>query len=70
MSECKDCLYYPICDAPREGEECGHFEKAVIRCKDCKHRYMGCPMTVSYMGYIKFFTEDNDYCSRAERLEE
>ena len=41
----------------------------IIRCKDCAIRYDSCPMVVRVGGYISFFTEDNDFCSRGRRRE-
>lgn len=39
----------------------------IIRCKDCAIRYDSCPMVVRVGGYISFFTEDEDFCSRGRR---
>lgn len=37
----------------------------VVRCEECAIRYTSCPMVVrsGVVGSVKFFTEDNDYCS-------
>ena len=42
----------------------------VVRCKDCALRYDSCPMAVRVSGYVQFFTEDDDFCSRGRRREE
>lgn len=41
----------------------------VIRCKDCKH-YTGYECQRSKVSNIRFITNEDDYCSRAERREE
>lgn len=41
----------------------------IIRCKDCAIRYDSCPMVVRSVAYIRFFTEDDDFCSRGKRKE-
>ena len=41
----------------------------LIRCKNCAIRYTDCPMAVRTNGMISFFTEDDDYCSRAVKRE-
>lgn len=40
----------------------------VIRCKDCKH-YTGYECIRTKISNIRVITEENDYCSRAERKE-
>lgn len=42
----------------------------LLRCKDCAIRYDACPMVVRVGGYISFFTEDDDFCSRGRRKQE
>lgn len=39
----------------------------IIRCKDCYLRYTSCPMVVRIGNILEFFTQDNDFCSRAQR---
>ena len=39
----------------------------VVRCKDCTIRYDACPMVFRASGYVHFFTEDDDFCSRGKR---
>ena len=41
----------------------------VIRCKDCKH-YTGYECQRSKVSNIRVITNEDDYCSRAERKEE
>lgn len=75
MRTCKDCLYYPICDVPREAEDCGHFEKTIIRCKECKFFLRSnekCELVDTRLHFYetdKRWTEDC-FCSWAEREEE
>ena len=42
----------------------------VVRCKDCIYRFTSCPMIHwRQNGYIHFFTEDTDYCSKGRKYE-
>jgi hypothetical protein len=41
----------------------------VIRCKDCKH-YTGYECIRAKVSNIRVITDENEYCSRAERKEE
>lgn len=42
----------------------------LVRCKECAIRYDSCPMVVRIGNNVDFFTEDNDFCSRARRRHE
>ena len=41
----------------------------IIRCKDCKH-YTGYECIRAKVSNIRVITDENEYCSRAERKEE
>lgn len=69
MRTCKDCLYYPICDMPREAEDCGHFEKTIIRCKDCKHHEDEQAGMVYCQHVIGGWADEEWFCADGERKE-
>lgn len=74
MTTCEDCLYYPVCDIPRTAEDCGHFEKAIIRCKDCKWWHREIHNGVEYFNFnscdLNHCGDGNSfYCADAERKE-
>lgn len=82
MATCKDCIHYDVCTfnlTGHENEKCAQFlDKAdvveVVRCKDCKKRYVPCYCALWYLTVNgrELFLERGDYffCSHGERMSE
>ena len=83
---CKECYHNEVCEALYELNgvprifacQCAYFRSTadvveVVKCKDCKHRYVPCRCALYYgsIGDKDFFGEmgENFYCSYAERKE-
>lgn len=78
----KYCMAYDLRELLADIDSLPSAQPEIVRCKDCKKRYIDCPMHhvewVEYDdgGYINVddivydYTTDNDFCSKAERRED
>ena len=74
MSKCKDCLHFEVCksyvdtvDFDVDDGVCLHFEKQVVRCRDCIHmkeqfNARFCDVWCMYNGM-----GDDGFCNYGER---
>ena len=72
---CKDCMHYRVCDIhySQNAERCHHFEKAIVRCKDCEYRDTDdCAMfyTCDECGSQHSWERDDSFCSYGKRKDD
>lgn len=61
-----------LCEKAARNQPSAQPTQEIIHCKDCrfwkKHKYFnGKPTYAPFCGFNSIFTDDNDFCSRAEK---
>ena len=82
MAKCNSCVHFDVCqkynatvDFDVDDGVCLHYEKQVVRCKDCKHwkcwrsSEEGTGDCLLDEDYAKLATQHYDFCSYGERKE-
>ena len=69
MAICDKCNHNGVCGFQDDTTlACNHFQKEVVRCKDCMHWLTGYCNYFAYYSYEPMTNED-DFCSYGERRE-